>query len=209
MSQHNIPHPFQIHRRVVQFPIGDQLPRRGNWFTQIMAQGILSIFGWQLKGEFPNQSKMVLIGAPHTSAWDMVLGMVVIWALGLDIQWMGKKSIFRWPWGGFMRWLGGMPVNREKSEGLVTHVVAEFQKRDMFLLVIMPAGTRAKNKKWKTGFYHIANNATVPICPIKFDFGRKVMTFGPLLQITGDMEVDMESFHNHFVGTQGKNWSES
>ena len=97
MTQYDVTLPFFKNRKVVQFAIGNALPRRGNRFTQAIARSILALFGWRLDGEIPNLPKIMLIGAPHTSNWDMVLGMVVIWALGLEMFWMAKKSLFRWP----------------------------------------------------------------------------------------------------------------
>lgn len=206
MKEYSLKLPSFRKRKVVQFSIGDTLPKRGSRFTQTISRSILALFGWRLEGEFPNLPKIMLVGAPHTSNWDMVLGMVVIWALGLEISWMAKKALFRWPHGGFMRWLGGVPVNRGVSEGLVGQVVAEYKRRDKFLLCILPAGTRARGVQWKTGFYHIATGAGAPILPLKFDYGRKVMTFGPLFQPARDVAADMAKLRTHFVGTQGKNW---
>lgn len=206
MTEYSLKLPSFKNRKVVHLSIGDALPKRGNRFTQAIARSILALFGWRIEGEFPNLPKMMLVGAPHTSAWDWVLGMVVIWALGLEIFWMGKKPLFRWPHGGFLRWLGGVPVNRGASEGLVGQMVAEYNRRDKFLLCILPSGTRTKKVRWKTGFYHIATGAGAPILPMKFDYGRKAMTFGPLFQPAGDVAADMAKLHAHFVGTQGKNW---
>lgn len=206
MTQYSVRLSLLKNRDVVHLTIGDTLPKRGSRFTQSIATGILGLFDWQIEGEFPNQPKILLVGAPHTSGWDMILGMVVIWALGLDIFWMGKKPLFRWPFGSFMHWLGGVPVNRGTSEGLVGQMAAEYKRRDKFLLCILPTGTRTRGVQWKTGVYYIATEAGMPILPLKFDYGRKVMTFGPLFQPAGDVIADMEKLHAHFVGIQGKNW---
>lgn len=206
MTEYSLKLPSFKNRQVVHLSIGDAPPKRGNRFTQALARSTLALFGWRIEGEFPNLPKMILVGAPHTSNWDMVLGMVVIWALGLEMFWTAKKSLFRWPHGGFMRWLGGVPVNREVSEGLVGQTVAEYNRRDKFLLTVLPSGTRARGAQWKTGFYHIATGAGTPILPVKFDYGRKVLSFGSLFHPTGDVVADVAKLHAHFVGTQGKNW---
>jgi len=206
LTQNNVWLPLFKNREVVQFDIGDALPRRGNRYTRSIARSILALMGWQIDGEFPNLSKIVLAGAPHTSNWDMVLGMVVIWALGLEVFWLAKKSIFRGPRGRLMYWLGGIPVNRQVSQGLVDQTISEYKRREKYLLIILPSGTRTKGAQWKAGFYHIAIGAEVPILPVKFDYGNKVMAFGPLFQPTGDVAADIARLHGHFVGTQGKNW---
>jgi 1-acyl-sn-glycerol-3-phosphate acyltransferase len=190
--------------KVVNVTLGDALPKRGNRVTRAIATNILALFGWRLEGELPDQPKMMLIGAPHTSNWDMVLGMVVIWAMGLELFWMGKQSAFRWPYGGFFRWLGGVPVNRRVPQGVVGQTIAEYKRRDKYLLVIMPEGTRAGEARWKTGFYHIATGAGVPILPVKFDYGRKIMGFGPSFFPAGNISGEMENIQSLFAGIQGK-----
>ena len=205
MTQYSVKLPSFKNRKVVFLSIGDAVPKRGNRFTQTIARSILALFGWQLVGEFPNQSKMILIGAPHTSNWDMVLGMVVIWALKLRAFWWAKQSLFRWPHGGFMRWLGGLPVNRRISQGLVPQTIKEFERRQEYVLVILPQGTRARGAQWKTGFYHIAQGAEAPIVPILFDYGRKLMTFKPAFHATDNVAADLEYLQSLFVGVRGKN----
>ncbi len=206
MSTYSIRIPVLNNRKIVHLAVGNALPKRGNRFTQAIAKSLLALFGWKIEGKFPNRPKMMIVGAPHTSGWDFVVGMVVIWALGLNMSWMAKDSLFGWPHGIFMRWLGGVPVNRRTPQGLVDRMIAEYDSRDKYLLVILPTGSRSKSKQWKTGFYHIAQGADVPILPLKFDYGRKTMTFGPLFQPAGYVTDDMERLHAHFVGIQGKKW---
>ncbi len=192
-------------RKVVNLTVGDALPRRGNYATRSIAQLILALFGWRIEGEIPNLPKIVFIGAPHTSNWDMVLGMAVIWALGLQMYWFAKHTLFRRPLSGFFRWLGGVPIDRRASHGVVERTAAEYKRRDKYLLTILPRGTRARGAKWKSGFYHIARNADAPIVPVVFDYGRKVMTFGPLFYPTGNVAADMDRLQSRFIGVQGKN----
>lgn len=190
--------------KVVNMTLGDALPKRGNRVTRVIATNILALFGWRLEGEFPDLPKMMFIGAPHTSNWDMVLGMVVIWALGLEVFWMAKQPLFRWPYAGFFRWLGGVPVDRRVSQGMVGQTIAEYKRRDRYLLIIMPEGTRTGEAKWKTGFYHIATGAGVSILPVKFDYGRKIMGFGPPFHPAGNISEEMENIQSLFTGIQGK-----
>ena len=91
------------------------LPRRGNGFSRALGRGVLRLFGWRLVGDLPEVPKLVAIGVPHTSNWDFVFGMSAIFALGVRVNWLGKHTLFRWPLGGLMRWLGGVPVERSSS----------------------------------------------------------------------------------------------
>jgi len=187
---------------VVNLAVGDALPKRGNYATRTIAQFILALLGWQIEGDIPNLPKIVFIGAPHSSNWDMALGMVVIWALGLRVYWFAKHTLFPWPIGGFFRWLGGIPIDRQTSHGVVNQMVGEYERQDKYLLTILPKGTRAKGAKWKSGFYHIAWHADAPIVPVAFDYGRKVVTFGPTFHPTGNIVADMDRLQSHFAGVQ-------
>ncbi len=206
MTAYSIRVPVLEKPQVVHLAVGNAPPKRGNRFAQAIAQSLLALFGWKIEGQFPNRPKMMIVGAPHTSGWDFVVGMLVIWALGLRMSWMAKDSLFGWPHGIFMRWLGGISVNRRTPQGLVDRMIAEYSRHDKYILVVLPTGSRSKTKQWKSGFYHIAQGANVPILPLKFDYGRKIMTFGPLLQSNGYIADDMDKLHAHFVGIQGKKW---
>lgn len=147
---------------------------------------------WTVVGEVPTPRKFVLIAAPHTSNWDFpnFLGLTV--DLGIRPYFMGKLSLFRWPLTGFMRQMGGIPVDRRASRDMVQQMVAEFQRRAEFILTVAPEGTRSKTKKWKTGFYHIAMAAKVPMVVGMMDYGRKTGGLGPMIWPTGDFRADME-----------------
>ena len=170
---------------------GDAPPARGNGFTKWLADWGLRRTGWQLVGEFPNVPKMVIIGAPHTSGRDFYLTMMTIFTLGIHVSWMGKESLFRWPLGGIMTWLGGIAIDRSASTGLVEQTVAAFQARDKLLLALAPEGTRKRGKPWKTGFYHMAHGANVQILMVYVDNPGKRLVFGPAFQTTGDFDGDM------------------
>jgi len=132
------------------------------------------------------------------------MGMAAGLALGLEFHWFGKHTIFRWPFRGILTGLGGIPVNRSMSTGLVEEAVASFRNRDAFVLVLAPEGTRKKVERWKTGFYHIASCAGVPIVLAYFDFSRKVIGMGPAFEPTGDMEADMAEMQSFYGRFQGK-----
>lgn len=189
--------------------LGDAIPRRGNRFSQWIAQSLMSIFGWRIEADIPNRSKFVLVGAPHTSNWDFVLTMTTLFSLGVRISWMGKKSLFGWPIKGVMEWLGGVPVDRaDQKAGIVDQTIEAFDSRDKFVIAIMPEATRAKARKWKTGFYHIAQGAHVPIVLVRFDYGHKVMGVGPTIEPSGDETADMIQIQSLFAGIQGRNPSQ-
>jgi len=168
----------------------------------------LRITGWTLAGELPAQHpKCVLIAAPHTSNWDLPYTLMVAFALRIDIHWMGKQELFRWPFGAVMRWLGGIAVDRTQS----THLVAASAQaiRDAtgpLCLVVPPEGTRSKTRQWKTGFYWIAREAGVPIVLAYMDYPRKMSGLGPVFLPTGDVDADMAHIKSWYGQFKGKNW---
>ena len=186
--------------------IGDALPRRGNRLSRLIARSLMSLFGWRIEADIPNLSKAVLVGAPHTSNWDFVLTLLTQFALSVKISWMAKHTFFRWPIVGILKWLGGVPIDRtSQSDGVVNQIIEEISRRDKFLIAIMPEGTRSKTRKWKTGFYHIAQGANVPLVMVRFDFGRKVMGIGPTIELSGDITADMAQILAIFATIEGKN----
>ena len=184
---------------------GDAIPRRGNVLTKAIARFWLFVFGWRFEGNLPNVAKAVVIAAPHTSNWDFLLGMAVIFAVGADIKWLGKHTFVGGPFAAVLRWLGGIPVDRRGSQGVVGQTVAEFARRDKLLLGLAPEGTRKKVERWKMGFYHIALGAGAPILPVYFDYGRKVVGFGHLVIPSGDVAADMEKIGSVYEGVIGRN----
>ena len=147
--------------------------------------------GWTVEGVAPHPRKFVIIAAPHTSNWDFVYFLGAADALDLNLSFMGKASLFRWPFAQAMRDLGGVPVDRSRANNAVEAMIAEFGRRDEFMLTIAPEGTRGKVRQWKTGFYHIAMGAQVPLVCGMMDYRRKVVGLGPALMPSGDYERDM------------------
>jgi len=147
--------------------------------------------GWTISGTLPPDRKFVIMGASHTSNWDFLVFLGAVHALDRQIHFIGKHSLFRWPMGGFMRALGGVPVDRSAPQDLVTQVVAQFDAHDDFILVIAPEGTRAFNPKWKTGFYQIALKAGVPIVCAGPDYPTRRAVFGPVIRPTGNYDADL------------------
>ena len=166
-----------------------------------LSRSILKIAGWRVEGRAPESPKCVIVVAPHTSNWDFPLAMVYAFALGLDVSFLGKAELFRWPLLGrlFYR-LGGIPVERNKAHGVVHYVVRTFQERERLALGIAPEGTRKKVAAWKTGFYQIAVGAQVPIALAFLDYGRKAGGFGPLIEPTGDINADFGLIREFYAG---------
>jgi 1-acyl-sn-glycerol-3-phosphate acyltransferase len=158
-------------------------------------------------GELPPEGrKSVLIAAPHTSNWDLPYMLMVGFAMGLNIYWMGKVQIFRFPFGPLMRWLGGIPVQRENANNLVAASAEALKSATGSVqLVVPPEGTRSKVRYWKTGFYYIAMGAQVPIVMSFLDYGNKVSGLGPMFEPTGDIEADMVRIKAFYAPFKGKN----
>ena len=181
---------------------GPVVPRRGNAFSQWLGTTMLRVLGWKLEGEFPNVDKAVMVAAPHTSNWDGAITLGTVLAMRLNIHWMGKDSMFRWPFGRLLRWMGGVPVDRSTGRGLVQTTIDKLIENPHYIILISPEGTRSATREWKTGFYKIAHGANVPIVLAYIDFARKVVGFGPLVQSSGDMEREMQNiraFYNDKV----------
>ena len=179
-----------------------------NTVLRALSRGFLKLTGWQVDGALPEgQAKCVLIAAPHTSNWDLPYTLMVAFALRLNVYWMGKRQIFRWPFGPVMRWLGGIAVNREQSNNLVAASAAALVAADgPVQLIVPPEGTRSKTRYWKTGFYWIAHTAQVPIVMAYMDYERKLSGLGPVFTPTGDVEADMREIKAYYAQFKGKNW---
>ena len=173
-------------------------------FLRRIARGVLALRGWSLEGMAPDARRCVIIAAPHTSNWDLPLTLAYGFAFGLKIRWMGKASLFRRPFGGFFRWLGGLAIDRSQANGVVASSVDRFHASDDLVLVVPPEGTRSRVRYWKTGFYYIAHGAGVPIALGFLDYGRKVGGFGPTVVPTGDIEADMDVISGFYAGVRGK-----
>jgi len=170
-----------------------------------LATFIMRLVGWRVHGRLPDLPKFVLTGAPHTSNWDFVLFLGVIFNLRANVRFMGKAELFRFPFGWFFRYCGGVPVDRKKSTGLVEQMVDACNKSDRFILTIAPEGTRHHVTEWKRGFYHIAKGAGIPIVIAIVDGKHKTVRVGQVFQPTEDIEADMKSIQGFFEGVVGIN----
>ncbi|PRX55429.1 1-acyl-sn-glycerol-3-phosphate acyltransferase [Flagellimonas meridianipacifica] len=162
------------------------------------------VFRWTMEGSFPDVDKCVVAVVPHTHWMDFFLGLVVRSILGKEINYIAKKSLFKPPFGWFFRWTGGAPIDRSKTSNTVDSVAAIFKDRKVFRFALAPEGTRKKVTELKTGFYHIAKKAEVPIVLVAFDFGKKQVKFSQLLYPSNDMKADFDTIHTFFKGVVGK-----
>ncbi len=178
-------------------------------FTMMRAlyKFIFNQMGWQVQGSFTKlPQKFIIIVAPHTSNWDFVLGIMVRSMLGLrQTKYLGKSELFRFPYGFIFRALGGYPVERHKYNNLVEATVALFNSKDTFSIALAPEGTRAKVNRLKTGFYHIANQANLPIYKVGFDFAHKQVIIDEPFYPTGNIIADFKPILTFFSKIKGKN----
>ena len=163
------------------------------------------LMGWKIEGSIdPAIKKCVMMVMPHTSAHDFYLGIFTRGITGLEMNWVGKKELFRFPLGFYFRYMGGEPLDRAGGLNKVDSIAAIFQRKETFRLAVAPEGTRKKTDVLKTGLYYIALKANVPIIPIAFDFGKKVVNLGKPLKPTGNLEEDLIILNKHFIGVLGK-----
>ena len=191
-------------KRVSSRDLGTEVPRRGNFVMRSLGGAVLRLMGWRVVGDFPNLPRLVAIGAPHTSNWDFVIAMSAIFALSLRISWMGKHTLFKPPYGGAMRWLGGLAINRTKAHGVVDQLVDVVQGSDRLWLAITPEGTRKRVPRWKTGFYHVAVGAGLPIVLGFLDFARREGGYRGTFMPTGDLDRDLARIKAQYKGIKGK-----
>jgi len=158
--------------------------------------------GWHTEGTPPPNDRFVIIAAPHTSNWDAVILLVAARIFDLPLAWFVKDAWFRFPLGPIMRRLGGVPIDRSAHHGVVEQAIAQLQSSERLALAVPPEGTRGRTPHWKTGFYHIARGAKVPIVLGFIDYGRKVAGLGPAFTPTGDLERDFEVFRAFYDKVQ-------
>jgi 1-acyl-sn-glycerol-3-phosphate acyltransferase len=173
---------------------------------RFIANLILRMVGWRVDGQLPDLPKYILIGAPHTSNWDFVLFLGVIFHLKANVKFMGKAELFRNPLvGWFFYWCGGVPVDRKKSTGLVEQMAEACERSDKFILTIAPEGTRHYVSEWKMGFYHIAKKTGIPVVIAIVDGKIKTVHIGQIFHPTENMDADIKKIKGFFEGITGVN----
>lgn len=190
------------------FPIPATAPRRGNRLMAWIGRTLLRLLGWELVGIFPQVPKFVAVVAPHRTAMkDFSIGIIAMYATGVRFSFMIKHTVVRWPIGGPIRWLGGIPINRTAAHGIVPQVTATFKAQDKLILAVTPEGSRSNAgvpvSKWKRGFYHIATRSEVPVLPIYLSYTNKRAVFGELVHLSGDMARELAKLQE-FYDTHNK-----
>jgi 1-acyl-sn-glycerol-3-phosphate acyltransferase len=165
---------------------------------------VLKSLGWTLKIDWPASRKYVLVVYPHTSNWDFLLGVCAAKAIRLDAHYIGKHTLFRKPYGWFFRSLGGIPVDRRRKASLAQQLAERFDEADDFILGLAPEGTRSKTDHWKSGFYHIARAAKVPIAMAYLDYGHKEVGMGGEFMPGKDIDEVYDRIRSFFEGRLGK-----
>ncbi|HQV97314.1 MAG: 1-acyl-sn-glycerol-3-phosphate acyltransferase [Saprospiraceae bacterium] len=174
--------------------------------VKMLCRFLLKLWGFKVTGPNPEVvPKKVYAVYPHTSNWDFLLGILLKFAMPIDVNYIAKDSLFRWPHGILFRKLGGIPVDRSKNNNFVDTMANLYNKYDKLAFAISPEGTRKSVSKFKSGFYYIAVKAKVPIILVKFDFGNKVVDYSEPFYPTGVYADDLPFIINHFKGTKGKN----
>lgn len=171
---------------------------------QRLARALLAATGWSLAGPPPRARRYVLVAAPHTSNWDLPVMLALTTAMGIRVHWLGKHTLFRFPFKHFMQALGGISVDRSKHSGLVEAVAARLNDEDAFVVAIPPEGTRKYAPYWRSGFYRIAQTASVPIALGFLDYQRRVGGIGPLMHPSGDVVADMDKIRAFYRDKQAK-----
>jgi 1-acyl-sn-glycerol-3-phosphate acyltransferase len=169
-----------------------------------LARLALRLAGWRVEGELPESPRFVIIAAPHTSNWDAVLLLLAARIYEVPLAWFVKDAWFRFPLGPLMRGLGGVPIDRSAANGVVEQAVRHLKASARLALAVPPEGTRGHSPHWKTGFYHIARGAGVPIVLGYLDYERKVAGLGPAFVPTGNLEADFEVFREFYGKVRAK-----
>lgn len=168
--------------------LGPRVPRRRNMLTRWAGRATLAVLGWRIEGEWPDEPKLIVAVAPHSSNMDFVLSVAVFWGLGLKTSYLAKRSLFWFPLGVVMRGLGGIPVDRSAPRGMVEQMVAQFRSHTQLVIGITPEGTRSGLREWKTGFARIAAGARVPVLPAIVNYAERVVYLQPVVTAAGSAE---------------------
>ncbi|MGB8221953.1 MAG: lysophospholipid acyltransferase family protein [Polyangiales bacterium] len=168
-----------------------------------IGQAFLRVAGWKTDGERPALERYVIIASPHTSNWDLPFMLAMAFVYDIPVRWMGKHTLFKPPFGSFFKLLGGIPIVRHQPGGVVGQMIEHFGNNDALVLMVPAEGTRSHVDYWKSGFYHIARGADVPVVLSFLDFGKKVGGIGPAIRLTGDYRADMDKIRAFYADKKG------
>jgi 1-acyl-sn-glycerol-3-phosphate acyltransferase len=169
-----------------------------------LARWAFRMAGWRLEGRAPSFPHCIILGAPHTTNWDLALALLTGAGLGFRLRWLGKNSVFWEPLGTLFRWVGGIPVDRSSRTGLVQSLVEKMRSEREFMLCIAPEGTRKYTSHWKSGFYRIALAADIPVVLGYCSYDTKVVGLGPAIRLTGNVDDDMATIAAFYADKRGR-----
>ena len=176
----------------------------GTELVRFVCTFYLRLSGWKLRGDWPALDKAVLVAAPHTSNWDGINMLATAGYYRVKLKWMGKKSLTTGPFGGLIKWLGCVPVDRAAANDVVRTMADVFAREERMVLAIPPEGTRSAAREWKTGFYHIARAAGVPLVLSVLDYGTKTVSVAAAVRPSGDYEADLAVIQSYYASARGK-----
>ncbi|HHW4678965.1 MAG TPA: lysophospholipid acyltransferase family protein [Xylella sp.] len=188
-TEHMLPPVTQID--TLRNPLPESIPRMHGPFVRWLGRTVLRVGGWRLVGAIPNQGKVVIIVAPHSSYWDGFFGFASKFAVGVEMRSLIKASLFWWPLGPLLRWIGCIPLNRKLPQGTVSQAVRAFRECERMWYMLAPEGTRKPVERWKPGFWKIAKAAGVPILPVYLDYSSRTIGIGDLFWPSDDMDADI------------------
>ena len=176
----------------------DLTPKTNSVIKKAIGRFLLLCYRWRIEGELLNAKKFMIILAPHTSYWDFLANIGTMLALGIQKRWFIADAFCWWPLGNFMRWLGGIPIDRSSPQDLVKLTIGKFEDHDKLIIALYPEGTTLRAEKWKTGFWHIARGAKIPIQFLSVDYKKRVSVFGPVFKPSDDIEADIKKIQKYF-----------
>ena len=195
--------------RISESQIPERLRGKRSILLRKIARFGINISGWTIKGIVPDEERIVIIAAPHTSNWDFVLAMLAIFGLNIKLRWLGKHSIFKPGFKNFFKWLGGIPVYRDNPSSLIDNVVKIVKREKSIVIAMTPEGTRKKVKRWKTGFLRIAKQTHSKILLISIDAPTKSIEIGNIFNPTGNSEDDLAFIQKYYSSFRGINHQKS
>lgn len=189
--------------------IPENMPQRGTNALQKFGRFLLRLQGWKVTGELPNERKLMVVLAPHTSNWDFIIAASLWLGLDLKLSYMMKKEAFIWPFKNFFMNIGGIPIDREKARDIVGQAVGWYKDHDAVWLGITPEGTRSRVDYWKTGFLRIAHDADVSILLVGMDAPNKEIVLDRVVRTSGNHETQAEELRQYmndkFIGINPEN----
>ena len=192
-------------KKISESQIPERLRGSRSKILRIIARFGINISGWTIRGNVPDEERIVIIAAPHTSNWDFILAMLAIFGLNIKVRWLGKHSIFKPGFKKFFEWLGGIPVYRDNPSSLIENVVNIVKKERSIVIAMTPEGTRKKVKRWKTGFLRIAKQTHSKILLISIDAPTKSIEIGNIFNPTGNSEEDLAYIQKYYSTFRGIN----